>query len=150
MFDGKVEKTLSKGKVPWEDLKFESSFEIQNNAIYYDPQDRLGSLPSPISDLSSHFGSLSAAKDRHRRLSIMETIFNEHRKFIVINSLLPELDFTRIDLCNMPLHDNEFDIARNILNNPNWRSKQEAIKEKTLKLGFEPEASRWARWWGIA
>ncbi len=99
--------------------------------------------------MSSQFNMLSSITDWQKRFSIMETIFNEYSKFIISNSLLPELDFNRIDLYEMPLHENEFDIVRNILNNPNWQAEQEIIREKTIKLGFEPEASCWARWWGI-
>jgi hypothetical protein len=230
MFSGKGEKILSEGNVSWEDLEFESLFEIQNNPVYHDPQDRLGrlrrmtvpekmpeilwkkallsklnnfvgdgihemrkcvdrrhfldayiplgdavkalldigfmichqyypyrkhlrwafgKLPSQISVLSSHFDLLSVTTDWQGRFSLMETIFNEYREYIISKSLLPELDFNRIDLYDMPLHDNEFYIARNILNNPNWRAEQDAIMEKTLKLGFEPEASRWVGWWEI-
>lgn len=108
-----------------------------------------GRLPSPISDLVSKFDLLSAATDWQERLSLMETIFDKYREYIIFNSLLPEIDFNRIDLYDMPLHDNEFNIAENILDNPNWRAEQDALMKKTLKLGFEPEASRWVGWWGM-
>jgi len=47
----------------------------------------------------------------------------------------------------MPLHDNEFYISKNILDNPNWRTQQSLIMEKTIKLGLQPEAARWVSWW---
>ncbi len=106
-------------------------------------------LPSPISELCLNFNMLSAAADWQERLRIMETIFNFYRDYIKANNLLPELDFNRVDLIEMPLHENEFNIADNILNNPNWRIDQKIIKEKTLKAGFEPEASRWVEWWNM-
>jgi hypothetical protein len=96
-----------------------------------------GRLPAPISDLSSQFDLLSAAENWQDKLNIMETIFCEYRSYIISHSLLPEMDFNRIDLCEMPLHDNEFYIVKNILDNPNWRAEQDAIMEKTLKLGLE-------------
>ena len=107
----------------------------------------VGRLSSPISDLSSHFDLLSVAVDWQERFSIMETIYNFYRDYIISNNLLPELDFSRVDLIEMPLHDNEFNIAKWILDNPNWRAEQDALMEKTLKLGLEPEAARWVGWW---
>ena len=104
-------------------------------------------LPSQISDLKSHFDLLSVSKDWQERLSIMETVYNFYREYIISNNLLPELDFNRVDLRDMPLHDNEFNIAKWILDNPNWRAEQAALMEKTLKAGFEPEAARWVGWW---
>jgi len=104
-------------------------------------------LPSPVSDLNSSFDLLSAATDWQERLRIMETIYNFYREYIISNNLLPELDFNRVDLRDMPLHDNEFNIAKNLLDNPNWRAEQAALMEKTLKAGFEPEAARWVGWW---
>jgi len=106
-----------------------------------------GNLPSPISDLKSKFDLLSAAAEWQERLGIMETIYDFYKNFIVSKNLLPELDFNRVDLVEMPLHDNEFNIAKNILDNPNWRNEQAAIMEKTLKAGLAPEAARWVEWW---
>ena len=118
---------------------------------YYPYRKRLGwafgKLPSPISDLTSSFDLLSSATDWQDRLCIMETVFNFYRDYIISNNLLPELDFSRVDLTEMPLHDNEFYIVKNILDNPNWRDEQAALMEKTLKAGFEPEAARWVGWW---
>lgn len=104
-------------------------------------------LPSPIADLKSSFDLLSVSENWRERLSIMETIYNFYRDYIISNNLLPELDFSRVDLVEMPLHDNEFNIAKWILDNPNWRAEQAALMEKTLKAGFEPEAARWVGWW---
>ncbi len=106
-----------------------------------------GRLPSPISDLILKLDSLSLVTDWQERLGIMETVFNEYKEYIISNSLLPEIDFGRVDLFDMPLHDNEFYITSNILNNSNWRAEQQAIMERTLELGLEPEASRWISWW---
>ena len=106
-------------------------------------------LPSPISDLRSSFNLLSASTDWQERLNIMETIYNFYRDYIISNPLLPELDFNRVNLYDMPLHDNELNIAGWILDNPNWRAEQDALMEKTLKMGFEPEAARWVGWWEI-
>jgi hypothetical protein len=78
----------------------------------------------------------------------METIYNFYKNYIISNSLLPELNFDCVDLHEMPLHDNEFNIARYALGNPNWQVEQNILMEKTLKLGLEPEASRWVGWWG--
>ena len=104
-------------------------------------------LPSQISDLRSYFDLLSAATDWHERASILETIYEFYRNFIISNSLLPEMDFSRVDLIDFSLHDNEFKIVKNILDNPNWRIEQKALMEKTLKAGLEPEANRWVSWW---
>ena len=104
-------------------------------------------LPSPISDLKSSFDFLSVSANWQERLRIMETIYNFYRDYIISNNLLPELDFNRVDLVEMPLHDNEFNVAKWILDNPNWRAEQAALMEKTLKAGFEPEAARWVGWW---
>jgi hypothetical protein len=108
-------------------------------------------LPSPVSDLSSYFDLLSASLDWQERFSIMESIYNFYRNYIISNSLLPELDFNRVDLHEMPLHDNEFNIVRHILDNQKsraaWKNEQDALTERTLKLGLEPEASRWVGWW---
>ena len=77
----------------------------------------------------------------------METVYNFYRDYIISKNLLPELDFNRVDLREMPLHDNEFYICKNILDNPNWRTEQAALMEKALKAGFTPEAARWVDWW---
>ena len=42
-------------------------------------------LPSPVSDLKSSFDSLSVAADWQERLSIMETIYNFYRDYIISN-----------------------------------------------------------------
>lgn len=104
-------------------------------------------LPPSISKLSPNFDLLSVVTDWQERLRIMAAIFNIYKDHIISYNLLPELDFNRVDLTEMPLHDNEFYIAKNILNNPNWRVEQGILMEKTLKAGFEPEASRWVGWW---
>jgi len=106
-------------------------------------------LPSPISDLSSSFDLLSAATDWQERLNIMETIYNFYRDYIISNNLLPELDFSRVDLIEMPLHDNEFNNAGGRLNNSNWQAEQAANLARALELGLEPEAARWISWWEI-
>ena len=106
-----------------------------------------GRLPAPISDLKSNFDLLSASLDWQERLNIMETIYDFYRDYIISNDLLPELDFNRVDLIEMPLHYREFNIAKWILENPNWRAEQAVIMEKTLKLGLEPEAAKWVSWW---
>ena len=104
-------------------------------------------LPLSISDLKTNFDLLSIATDWHERLSIMETIYDLYREYIIANNLLPEIDFNRVDLADMPLHDNEFYIVKNILDNPNWRAEQSVIMKKTIDLGLEPEAARWVSWW---
>ena len=107
-------------------------------------------LPSPVSDLKSQFDLLSVSTDWQERLSIMEKIYNFYKDYIISNSILPELDFNRIDLVEMPLHDNECNIAKWILDNPNWRAEQDALMERALKAGFTPEAARWVGWWEMA
>ena len=104
-------------------------------------------LPSPIAELGSDFDLLAVSMDWQERLNIMEAIYNFFRDYIISHNLLPELDFNRVDLLEMPLHDNEFNIAKWILDNPNWRTEQAALTEKTLKAGFTPEAARWVGWW---
>jgi len=231
LLDGKAEKILADGVVPWEEISVNSPyglFVLHNQPVWHDPQDRIGRLremtapekmpeflrkkallsklndfvsdgiqeihrcvdrghyldayipfgdavqalleigfivcrqyypyrkhlswafsrlPAPVSDLNSSFDLLSISTDWYERLNIMETIFNFYREYIISNSLLPEIDFNRVDLREMPLHDNEFYIAKNILDNPNWRAEQETLMEKTLVAGFEPAAARWVGWW---
>ena len=231
LLDGKGEKILADGVVPWEELSFDSLnglFVLHNQPIWHDPQDRIGRLrkltaPSempelfwkkallekiktfvsdgihevhkcvnrkhyldafipfgdavkalleigfvvcrqyypfrkhlswafsrlslPIAELNPYFDSLSVAADWQERLSIMEAIFNFYREYIISNVLLPEIDFNRVDLREMPLHDNEFYIVEKILDNPNWRIEQTALMDKAVKAGFEPEAARWVGWW---
>ncbi|MCL2420434.1 MAG: hypothetical protein FWD03_01120 [Defluviitaleaceae bacterium] len=36
---------------------------------------------------------------------------------------------------------------KNILDNPNWRTEQDALMNKAIQAGFEPEAARWVGWW---
>jgi hypothetical protein len=43
---------------------------------------------------------------------------------------LPELNFDRVDLYEMPLHSSEMNIARNALDNPNWQAEQDALLKK--------------------
>ena len=107
-------------------------------------------LPSPISDLKSQFDLLSVSENWQERLNIMEKIYNFYRDYIISNNLLPELDFSRVDLVEMPLHDNELNIAKWILDNANWRAEQDALMERALKAGFTPEAARWVGWWEMA
>ena len=231
LLDGKGEKILADGVVPWGEISVDSLyglFVLHNQPVWYDPQDRFGRLrkltapsempellrkkmllekissfvsdgvheirrcidrkhyldafiplgdavqalleigfmvcrqyypfrkhlswafgrlPPPVSDLQPQLDLLAVSTDWQERLSIMETIYNFYRDYILSESLLPELDFTRVDLVEMPLHDNEFNIAKWILDNPNWRAEQAALMEKTLAAGFEPEAARWVGWW---
>ena len=107
-------------------------------------------LPSPVSDLKSQFDLLSVSTDWQERLDIMGIIYNFYRDYIISNNLLPELDFNRVDLVEMPLHDNELNIAKWILDNPNWRAEQDALMERALKASFTPEAARWVGWWEMA
>ena len=104
-------------------------------------------LPSPISNISLFLNKLSSVTDWQERLDIIEKIYELYKNYIVSKKLLPEIDFDRVNLVEMPLHDNEFDIVKNILNNRNWRVEQDILMEKTLKAGFEPEAVRWVGWW---
>ena len=104
-------------------------------------------LPSPVSNLENSFDLLSISNNWQERMRIMETIYNSYKAYIISTNQLPELDFNRVNLIEMPLHDNEFYIAKNVLNNPNWKDEQVVIMEKTLKLGLEPEAARWVSWW---
>jgi len=106
-----------------------------------------GRLPSPISDLRKHFDLLSVATDWQERLDIMETMYNFYRDYIVSNNLLPELNFNRVDLIEMPLHENEFNNAKNILDNPDYLAKVAASKEKAVSLGHDPIAFWVIDWW---
>jgi hypothetical protein len=106
-------------------------------------------LPSPISDLRSQFDLLSAVTDWQERLTIMETIYNFYRDYIISNSLLPELDFNRVDLREMPLHENEFHNAKSLLDNPNYLNELAAKKEKAVSLGYDASAWGWVEWWGL-
>ena len=228
MLDGKGEKILESGVVPWSELEIESLFSIHNQPIWYDQKSRLENLremtapdkmpeviwkktlldklkafvsdgvhelkrcidrrhyldayipfgetvkalleigfmvcrqyypyrkhlswafkklPQPISNIYVKLNTLSSVTEWQERLDIIETIFEIYKNFIEINGLLPEINFDRVNLIDMPLHDNEFDIANNIIDNPNWKVEQEILMEKTLKAGFEPEAIRWVAWW---
>ena len=104
-------------------------------------------LPLFSGNIKSSFDLLSASTCWQEWLCIMETIYSFYKNYIISYKLLPELDFDRVDLVDMPLHDNEFHISKNILNNPNWHTEKSIIMEKTLKLGLQPEAARWVSWW---
>jgi len=109
-----------------------------------------GRLPAPISDLTSSFDLLSAALDWQERLSIMATIYNFYRDYIISNALLPELDFSRVDLVEMPLQGNEFNNAEDKINNPNQSPDDWAkVEKRTAELGFGPEAEWAVNWWGM-
>jgi len=233
ILDGKGEKILAGGDVPWGELAFDSLFglfTLHNQPIWHDPQDRLGKLrkmtapekmpeifwkkallekienfvsdgmqelnkcidrkhyvdafiplgdavkalleigfiisrsyypyrkhlswafsrlPLEISGLKCKFNLLSEATDWQIRLYHLEEIYTFYKDYILSSRCLPELDFNRVDLREMPMHDNEFYIAKNILDNPNWRAEQDIIMEKTLKLGLQPEAARWVSWWDM-
>ncbi|MCL1859041.1 MAG: DUF4037 domain-containing protein [Oscillospiraceae bacterium] len=233
ILDGKGEKMLNSGNVPWKKLSFDALyglFVLHNQPIWHDPQDRLGRLrkmtmpekmpeilwkkkllekiqafvddgmdeirrcvnrghyldafiplgdavkamlelgfmvcrqyypyrkhlswafnrlPSPISDLKSNFDLLYAAADWEARLNIMETIYNFYRDYIISNNLLPELDFNRVDLIEMPLHENEFHNASALLDNPNYLNEMATKKEKAISLGHDAKAWWVINWWGI-
>ena len=105
-----------------------------------------GRLPSPISELSSHFDLLSASTDWQERLSIMETIFNVYKDYIISNNLLPELDFSRVDLREWHLFGNALDNAGNTLSSPNVSNDWVKVQERTVELGFGPEAEWVVNW----
>ena len=104
-------------------------------------------LASPVSDMYKNINLISSLTDWNDKLGAIEAVYNSYKDYIITNGLLPEMDFDRVNLSEMPLHDNEFDIAKNILDNANWKHEQEILMEKTLKAGFEPEAIRWVGWW---
>lgn len=108
-----------------------------------------GRLPSPISDLRSHFDLLSVATDWRERLNIMETIFNEYKRYIISNNMLLELNFDRVDLRDMPLYENEFRYAGNILDNPNFLAEIAAKKENAVRLGYDAHAHWAIDWFGM-
>lgn len=227
LLDYQGEKILANGgNVPWGKLSFESLFTMQENLIYYDPQERLGKLrkltsspkmpedlwkkalytklknfvedgvraiklsvvrnlyatayiqfgftvqtlyelgflichqyfpylkhlrwafdklPAPISRLGPNFDLLSVTIDWWKRLSIIETIYNDYRSYIVSNSIFPEINFDLIDLYDMSLHT-DLGHARwfKAWENPNWRKNLNALKERTCKLGYEPD-----EWWVV-
>jgi len=233
ILDGKGEKILAGGDIPWNEVAFDSLFglfTLHNQPIWYDPQDRLGKLrkmtapekmpeiiwkkallekienfvsdgmqelnrcidrkhyvdafiplgdavkalleigfiisreyypfrkhlswafsrlPSKISSLGYNFKLLSETTDWQTRLYQLEEVYKCYKEYILLFNCLPEIDFGRIDLREMPMHGNEFHIAKNVIDNPDWRSEQNIIMEKTLELGLEPEAARWVSWWGM-
>ena len=104
-------------------------------------------LASPVSDIYQKINLLSSVKDWNEKLGAIEEVYNSYKDYIISNELLPEIDFYRVNLSEMPLHDNEFDIAKNVLDNANWKNERDILMEKTLKAGFEPEAIRWVGWW---
>ena len=106
-------------------------------------------LPLPIVEYKLYFDQLSAAASWQERLDLMETIYNAYKDYIIANLILPELDFNRVDLNEMPLQENEFDNCKNILDNPNWLSELAAKKENAVKLGYEPGDYWVVDWWGI-
>ena len=107
-----------------------------------------GRLPKPISDLRANFDLLSVATDWRERLSIMETIYNFYRDYIISNALLPELDFDQVDLSDMS-DSNAFNNIESSLNNPNGANDWIEVQERTAKLGFGPEAEWVVNWFGM-
>ena len=106
-------------------------------------------LPPPVAALGPQLDALADAGSWPERISRMEALYRQYRALIQAHALLPELDFTQVDLLEMPLHDQAFDVARQLLRDPAWREKQAARREKTVSLGYPPEASRWTEWWRI-
>lgn len=225
LLDYQGEKILSNGGcIQWQKLSFESLFTIQENFIYYDPQDRFGRLrqltaadkmpenlwkkeiyiklkdfvedgvraiqisvkrhlfaaayiqfghavqtlyelgflichryypylkhlrwafsrlPEPISMLCSYFDLLSATSDWQERLTILETIYEEYKVYIISNNVFPEIDFDLIDLYDMRIHT---DLGHaswfKAWENPDWRKNLNTLREKTIQLGYEP-----GMWW---
>jgi hypothetical protein len=90
---------------------------------------------------------LAVSENWQERLSMMEAIYDFYRDYIISHSLLPELDFNRVDLVEMPLHENEFNNAKNILDNPDFLAEVAAKKEKAVRLGFGPDVFMWVDWW---
>ena len=224
MLEYQGEKILASGCVNWGKLSFEALFTIQENVIYYDPEDRLGRLrrltaaekmpdifwkkaiynklkdfvengvraiqisvnrhlfstaniqfghtvqtlyelgflichqyypylkhlrlafgrlPEPISELNAYFDMLSATSDWCKRLTMLETIYEAYKTFVVSKSIFPEMDFDRIDLHDMRIHT---DLGHagwfKAWENPDWRGSLNALKEKTVQLGYAPDM-----WW---
>lgn len=102
-----------------------------------------GRLPEPIASLNSYFDILSATSDWSKRLSILETIYDAYKTFIVSNAVFPEIDFDLIDLHDMRIHT---DLGHanwfQAWENPDWRESLNALKEKTVRLGYAPDM-----WW---
>ena len=232
MLDFQGEKMLSNGgDIQWEKLSFESLFTMQENLIYYDPQERFGRLrrwtapdrmpgslwkkaiyeklkdfvqggvraieisvarrlfaaayiqfgrtlqslyelgflichryypylkhlrwafsrlPEPISALGPYFDKLSATRDWQERLAILETVYEAYKAFIVSHSIFPEIDFERIDLHDMRIHT---DLGHanwfKAWENPDWRERLDALKEKTVQLGYAPDMWWIVDWFGM-
>jgi hypothetical protein len=103
-----------------------------------------GRLPPPISNSAAEFDLLSVATDWQEKTDILEAIYDAFRDYIVSNSVLPEIDFDRIDLHNNGFIDELIFSGRfGAWDNPDWRSNITKYKEQAVKNGFETDQ------WGI-
>ena len=109
-----------------------------------------GRLPAPVSKLEKLFYSLSTSTDWQEKLNAMETIYDGYKAYLVTNKIAPELDFDLIDLHDMYIHNYMTEaVSFKAWDNPDWWDKINALKEKTVGLGFEPEEFWVVNWWGI-
>lgn len=107
-------------------------------------------LPTSVSKLNENFRTLSVSADWQKRLETMESIFNGYKDYMVTGNIAPELDFSFIDPHDMYIH-NYMTVANGFKawDNPLWFDEVNALREKAVRLGYEPEEFWAVNWWRI-
>ena len=109
-----------------------------------------GRLPEPVSELGKYFHALSDTSDWRVKLESMECIYHGYKEYMVANNIAPELDFGLIDMRDMYIHNYLTQaVFYKAWDNPDWWERLNALKNKTVGLGFGPEEFWAVNWWGL-
>ena len=109
-----------------------------------------GKLPASVSNLNTHFRAMSVSADWQEKLESMEFIFNSYKDYMLAGNIAPELDLSLINPHDMYIHNYMTQaVFYKAWDNPEWWNEINALKEKTVKLGYEPEEFWAVNWWGI-
>lgn len=109
-----------------------------------------GRLPTSVSKLNENFRTLSVSADWQKRLETMESIYNGYKDYMVAGNIAPELDFSFIDPHDMYIHNYMTQaVFFKAWDNPLWFDEVNALREKAVRLGYEPEEFWAVNWWRI-
>ena len=111
----------------------------------------LGHLPTPLAALGTKFDMLPTLSDWHKKMDVLEEIFNIYRKYMAEHAIFPEIDLSRMDIRPVDLDYLQEEIIwperLEAWENPGWRDFLAVRKDKAVKKGYpENEFWIWSLW----
>ena len=113
----------------------------------------IGHWPAPLAAVGAKLDILPALNDWHRKMDVLEEIFNIYRKYAAEQAIFPAIDLSRMDIRPVDLDYLQEEIIwperLKAWENPGWREFLAVRKDKAARKGY-PESEFWI-WslWGM-